>query len=512
MHRLRAMVSLSTTQLESRPVPREKAQAEVLSPSPTAGASNLTVLLDPDIDSPQVRYGIEQLLRVIGYRSVFVRHGHAMIYAGADDPAGGRAAVRLAIEPTSHAHEHRPRVVENGGIPMVCWGESPGVPVDGNRIQFDIVRSTSFWLTLEGERDVAQRDEHGRVLGPDSLLGTCGLLNVPPIHRYADLLGDLLRERGVEVRPMPRWPNGANYAVALTHDVDLPERPARGRVLLGELWHGGTRSRREAYWDLRSTLRSRGMYDSCLAPATRRPEWDFPLICELERRHNLRSAFYFSVVHRDAGDRCDVTYDVRQRRYRRLFRRLRTGGWEVGLHASYLTRLGTPTVAGQVQTLAAAGADPIAGVRHHYLQIDRTDPIRSLLEHSDAGLMYDTSIGFNDCAGLRAGIALPYRPYDSGRMEARVFVELPMTLADMHLPREDEAAAITVVSDHLDCVRSLGGLAVLNWHVGHWYTDPAWRAAYVAVCEMLSGDAEAWIATPREIARWWLHGEVAPGA
>jgi len=512
MDLLRAMASLNTTQLESRPVPSERVPAEALSPSRAAGASNLTVLLDFDIDGPRTRYGVEQLLRVIGYRSVFVRHGHAMIYAGSDDSAGGRAAVWLAIEPADRTHEHRPQVVESRGIPMVCWGDAPDVPVHGNRIQFDIARSTAFWLTLEGEHDAAQRDEHGRVLGPDSLPGTCGLLNKPPIHRYADLLGELLRERGVEVAPMPRWPNGARYAVALTHDVDLPERPSRGRVLLGEWWRGVPRSRREAYWDLRSTIRSCGFYNSCLAPATRRREWDFPLICDLERRHRLRSAFYFAVVHRDAGHRCDVTYDVRQRRYRRLFRRLRTDGWEVGLHASYRTRLGTPTIVEQMQTLGAAGSGPVAGVRHHYLQIDRTDPTRSLLEHSDADLMYDTSIGFNDCPGFRAGIALPYRPYDADRMEARVFVELPMTLADMHLPRGDEAAAIQEVSDHLDRVRSLGGLAVLNWHVGHWHTDPAWRAAYVAACERLSHDGEAWIATPHEIARWWLHGEVGPVA
>lgn len=471
--------------------------------------ATVSVQIDPGLEEPRRRYGMAQLLRCIGLRTSFEARTDCVVYIGPDEKVGQAAALWIAADSGSFPLEKLPQTAEIQDIPVLFRDRPPARLIHGNRVEFDLALATWFWLALHHERYASYRDKHGRVPASASLLSISGWMDRPPVLSYAKLVSRILETHGVKRQQIPRWPFGARYAVALSHDVDLPERPSRGAALLKELVVGG-RSRRESYWNLRAELRTRGIYDTLLAPVSDRLEWNFPAICDLEQRHGCRSAYYFSVVGRDEGHPCDVTYDITRRRYSDLFRRLSKGGWEVGLHAGYLTRSNRQEFHRQISRLQARAPDAIYGVRHHYLQVDHADPNRSLLAHADSGLIYDTSIGFNDGPGFRAGTALPYQPYDPSNETARAFVEMPMSITDTYFPKYDKKAAEDLVVRHLQTVRSLGGVGVLNWHVGHWHTDPGWHAGYEAACDFLSRDSDVWIATPAQIARWWLFGEI-PG-
>ncbi|MBN2563172.1 MAG: hypothetical protein JXQ75_19795 [Phycisphaerae bacterium] len=471
--------------------------------------------MEPHPDEPRRRYGLDQILRVIGVPATFEPQPHTTIYCGSDPQVGGAAAIWISIDESSRFRDRPPRVVEMDGVPIPIRGPQPTSLWTGNRLAFDVALAATFWLTLESERYAAQRDAHGRVPAPASLLAAGGLLDRPPIHAYAQLLADRLMSCGActQAKVAPRWPSGKRYAVALSHDVDAPEVRSRVPSLLTELALGGGRSRRQTYWDLREEISAPGFRDTCLTPPARRRQWDFAKLCALEQQHGFRSALYFSVVNRRVGHHCDVPYDAARARYGRLYRRLLTGGWEVGLHAAYLTYAGRPSAEAQYSRLAELTGRPIAGVRHHYLQLAARDPLRTLLAHAAAGALYDTTVGFNDRPGFRPGVALPFQPYGTETGAAGSFVELPMSIADMHLPRHDQAAAIDMVVKHLETVRAIGGLAVLNWHVGNWHAAPAWRESYRTACRLLADDPEAWVALPRDIAaRWGRRTETLHGA
>jgi peptidoglycan/xylan/chitin deacetylase (PgdA/CDA1 family) len=468
------------------------------------GTATVVVHVEPSADGDHRRYGLEQLLRVVGARPVFDPCLAPTIYYGSKPVVGATAALWIPAEPDRDDEDQPLRPIVIDGVPVLCRGPAPTRLFQDNRLTFDVAAATAFWLTLRSERHIAQRDSHGRVPARASLLAAGGRLDRPPVQLYANLLADRLRPHLSADAREPRWPDGKRYAVSLTHDVDDPESPNRLRRLFKEMLSDGPRPRRAAYWDIRAEIRRRGFLDAALAPSSRPIEWEFARFCKLEQQHGLRSAFYFAVVNRRGGHPLDVAYDASRAKYRNLLKRLSADGWELGLHAGYLTRLARPGVKWQVDRLTSLSGERVEGVRHHYLQLDRGAPMGSLVAHAGAGLSYDTSIGFNDEPGFRAGTALPFQPYDAATGLACPFVELPMSLADTHLPTHDEETAVEIVIRHLEAVRSLGGLAVLNWHVGHWYRDPAWRTAYQAACRFVAQDEDVWTARPGDVAQWWL--------
>jgi hypothetical protein len=469
------------------------------SPSPAIPrADHLAVHMDAaHMDYPR-RMGLEALCDLLGARTSFDCSRTPDIYYGAEAQLGHRAAVWISPEPWPMPSPARISVID--GCPIVHHGSRPESLVRHNRIGFDIALAAHHWLSLKCEDGLA-RDEHGRVRGAEHPVNSYSAEN-PPLHQYADLLLKRLGTTGW-VPEIPRWPENKTYAVAFTHDVDDPERDFNVLRLFRKM-AASHRNPRQAYWFAREHLGWIALRERLLAAPERRREWDFDTFVEAECRNSIRSAFYFGSMPTPQAHPLDVRYDIAAQRYRNLSTMLAQSGCEIGLHAAYDTANSRPSLAEQVESFGVKCGHRPGGVRYHYLQLDASDPMGTLHETANAGLSYDTTVGFNDQPGFRAGIAAPFLPPCRLNSPEPAFVELPMTLADMHLPRRDEERATNVVLDHLDLVKSLGGLAVLNWHVGHWHSDPAWREAYVRACAYVSSDPDVWLATPSEIADWWI--------
>lgn len=471
--------------------------------APAGAARALGVQIDRSLLTSVAAWGLRQLLATADIPIRMDDSGEPEVYYGFDPMIGRRAGVWIAADPAFDC-SGAAWCVEDG-LPVPVTHRQSGGSDQPRVIRIDLGALSAFWLQLEGERLVKNRDGHGRVASGESLAGRLGILERPAVYTYAGWLRHRLAAAGLEVPVVDRWPEGKQWSVVMTHDVDEPEtcnvaHPCIRKILLGR----GLR-RREAYWALRKEFRERGLSESILAGPGRRREWDFDEYCEVEKAAGMRSAFFFSVVPKSMGHPCDVTYDASLARYRRVMRKLGAGGWEVGLHASYETIEDRPSLLWQAERLRSVSSQELSGMRHHYLRLDRSDPDCTLRGASGCGINYDTSMGFNDAPGFRTGTALPFRPLRDGDEFAQGFVELPMTLADMHLPARDSAAAVGRALAHLERVREMGGMAVLNWHVGNWHSKPGWRESFKAVCGVLRDDETVWAPAPSQAADWWRY-------
>jgi hypothetical protein len=257
----------------------------------------------------------------------------------------------------------------------------------------------------------ADRDSHGRYRAAWSWLDPLD----PPLERLRAKLG---------LEP-PRW-GGARFAVALTHDVDAPwrwtpigVRGAAARVK-SDLSHARMRSA------------ARGLNGLVRAPLHRfrgtDPNWRFREIVTQSNQHGATGAtFFLLAAHRDPHD--GAAPEVYERLRPRLVDELAEAQAEIGLHASYTAADDSTQIERELRVLRGLGAR-VTGNRYHYL---RVDPHRNLRDVERADLRYDTTLGFPDALGFRAGIARPFRPWDIDNDAPMDLIEIPLAVMDVTL-------------------------------------------------------------------------------
>jgi hypothetical protein len=315
----------------------------------------------------------------------------------------------------------------------------------GELPQGDALATAFFHLARVEERG-APRDPHGRFFASSSCLDPLD----PPLER-------LRRELGL---PAPRY-GDAKFAVALTHDVDVPWRwtpigmrgaaaRLKGHALAGRVGP----ALHEANGLVRVPLHKLRGSD---------PNWRFAEIVAEERAHGSRSTFFVMAGH---GHRADGAAPESYDRLRpRLVETIAGAGAEIGLHGSYLAAENLDALARERALLAQLDG-PLVGHRYHYL---RVDPHRNLVPLEELGFRYDTSLGFPDALGFRAGIAHPFRVWDLDRDRPSDLVEVPLAVMDATLAEDryeglSAAAARPRVMALLDWAAEHGGGFSILWH------------------------------------------------
>jgi peptidoglycan/xylan/chitin deacetylase (PgdA/CDA1 family) len=316
----------------------------------------------------------------------------------------------------------------------------------GERPVGDALAEGFFHLARLEELD-ARRDVHGRFRAAWSSLDPLD----PPLER---LRGQLAIEA-------PRW-DGATFAVALTHDVDAPWRwtpiGVRGAAarLKADVSHARLR---------RAAREAKGL---ALVPLHRArgtdPNWRFrEIVAESKRRGATSATFFLLAAHRDPhdGSAPEVYAGLRPR----LIGELNEAGAEIGLHTSYTAADDDSQIERELRTLRALGAR-VTGNRYHYL---RVDPHRNLRDVERADLSYDTTLGFPDALGFRAGIARPFRPWDVDRDAPLDLVEIPLAIMDVTLAERrylglSARAAWPRLERLLDWAAANGAAFAVLWH------------------------------------------------
>ena len=367
----------------------------------------------------------------------------------------------------------------------------------------DVVEGTAALATdaVHAGVDRGGLDRHGRLRSDASYLATRGVAGAPIVNRYAVAIEQALPRLG-SFSPRPRWPDGRRAAIGLSHDVDRPDKYAILRAA------GSFRlpPPRRLPWFMARTMR-----DLAHRVRDRRPNdfWLFDEVVAAEAAHGLRSTFLFSVMpaYGSYGSTNDVLYDAAWPHLRRAMRALRDASIELGLHASYHAYRDPARFVAERVRLEELSAGPVRGLRHHFWQVGPDLP-RTLRAHEAAGFAYDSSIAFNDVAGLRRGIALPYRPWDAAEDRPLTTWQLPVIALDSAVcaTMRSTQDGIDTVWAALQGVIDAGGVAVLDWHVR--CSVPAndryraWGEVYLEVVERLAARADVWTAGLGEIADW----------
>lgn len=361
----------------------------------------------------------------------------------------------------------------------------------------DIIFSI-FYLLSGWQEKFIRRDDKDRHEIRDSFLFRSKLLSNAPVNRYAIYLQKLLISRQ---SPIPSWPSDKKYAVALSHDVDYPEMVPLIETLRYLLMYRNKASVEKVFGIL----------------AGKESFWKFEEWIHLEKKYNVRSAFYFCGFRgnlvRYLFKAPDPFYDIDKPEFQKVLHMLKENGFEIGMHSSYLAYESEKMFRDEKKRIERVFNSPIFGNRHHYWHMNPDHPIETARIHETIGLVYDSSLSFERRAGFRRGICSPFHLYDSDKETTLKVSQLPPTLMDDHLfgyARYSHFKNWQMEIDALlNTIREVNGVLVTDYHqrVLNRTFYPGWGESFEYLINKISATNNFYCDTPIAIVRHWLARE-----
>jgi hypothetical protein len=249
------------------------------------------------------------------------------------------------------------------------------------------------------------------------------------------------------------------------------------------------------------------------------PYWTFEDLIALEKELGVRSSFYFLRETAPVRLLDRTTWKHSGRRYRwddpairDVMARIESEGSEVGLHGSYDSFNNPGLLREEKNELEKVLQHQIIGTRQHNLRLIIPDTWRY---QEMAGLLYDTTLGFNDDLGFRWGTCCPFYPLDPKRGVPSQILEIPLAIQDTVFFRQ--GYPLEALYEIAENTHACHGVLTSLWHhaVFNRYEFPGAISSYRKMIEFCK-ERNAWVANGAEINRWWrsrqnLHFGTAAG-
>lgn len=326
----------------------------------------------------------------------------------------------------------------------------------------DIFGSAFFMLSRYEELVIEVRDQFTRFAATSSLLHRAGLLHRPIVDEYVEVLWACMSRLWPQLKRKVH-----EYRFFLSSDVDHPLSNTHGKL---------TVALRKAVADVvtrhdlksaitrfpTAVLNARGDYSTD-------PHNTFDFIMDTAERYGLKCAFYFIAGH--SGGTIDGDYTLDMPWIRNLMRNIHERGHEIGLHPSFDTFLDGEKIKREFSTLLRTCDDlgiqqDIWGGRQHYLRWQAPDTWQ---HWESAGLTYDSTVGFADHVGFRAGTCREFPVFNLRTRSALNLIERPLivmegTLLNPRYMNVGTEEAIGWIERLASICRRYNGNFTLLWH------------------------------------------------
>lgn len=427
-----------------------------------------------------------------------------LAYAGRSLPKDAVAKIEVTPqERTSHMLSYEgfripiygESVTFSGGASIVMQDQDQNV-VRGEqrrgprvvRIGYDLFREVRTLLTA------GQPQEHA---------------GIPALDLHIALLRKLIVTSGVPLVEIPPVPAGHRLIACLTHDVDHPSIRLHkfDHTMLGFLY-------RAILGSLSGVLRGRVSMRKLLtnwAAVAKLPFVHLGLAqdlwswCDdyLKLEDGLCSSFFvIPFKDRPGLDGEGVAPSRRAARYGAAdlaaqLQKLMSAGCEIAVHGidAWCDRSKGSEELEQIRRITGVQQP---GIRMHWLYFDEQSP--AILEM--AGADYDSTIGYNQTVGYRAGTTQVYKPLSAVRL-----LELPLHIMDTalffpgYLNLSSKEASV-LVDRIVANAAEFGGIVTVNWHDRSLAPERLWGDVYRDLIDELKRQG-AWFATAAEAVSWF---------
>lgn len=332
---------------------------------------------------------------------------------------------------------------------------------------------------------------------------------IPALELHIALLRDLIVSSGISLVEIPPVPKGHRFIACLTHDVDHPslrhhkfDHTMFGflhRAVLGSLSDvaKGRMSLRNLLANWWAALKLPFVHLGIASDF-----WhEFDNYVRLEK--GLRSTFFLIPFKgRPGRTESGSAPRIRASGYGAgdiadRVNRLSSAGCEIGLHGIDAW-IDSSRGAEELEEIRRLTGNQKIGVRMHWLYFREQSP----LTLEQAGVDYDSTVGYNGTVGYRAGTTQAYKPLDATQL-----LELPLHIMDtalffpghLHLTTKEAGERVGVIIQN---AVQFGGVVTVNWHDRSNAPERLWGDFYIQLIEELKSKG-AWIVTAADAVSWF---------
>jgi hypothetical protein len=270
-------------------------------------------------------------------------------------------------------------------------------------------------------------------------------------------------------RLFPGWqPEPRQFQVNLTHDVDEIGIPFKFRLVARRCARGGLMT------GVREIMAGFGARPTALAA-----------VLDSAGRASSRGLGCGMYWKATAPGDFDSGYDVRDPRVDEVIENLSAARVELGVHPGYHTYLNRECLGEEIGRLRKALGSASLGGRQHFL---RWSP-QTWKDWEACGLAYDSSVGFSECVGFRAGTCYPYRPWLLDENRQAELLEVPLVAMDCALTGPMGLRGERCLEPLQKCLtacQSVGGVFTLLWHTDS-ILEPVYGDSYDRMLDLLAG-------------------------
>lgn len=399
--------------------------------------------------------------------------------------------------------------------------EGMQLPIYGNVLTFNRVGTPFLYVTSNSEIAGLKLDAPtSKVLrlGYDIFKEISFLLSagqpiqnahIPALEIHISMLRNWILNAGVPLVEIPPAPKDYDGFVCLTHDVDFVRIADHkcDHTLFGFLY-------RATIGSFLDFLRGKSPIRKCLINI--RAVFSLPFVyiglakdfwlqfeSYLDIERGLKPTYFFIPFKGRVGDKVSINNSKRRaarygiRDVQNWAKLLSEKGCEIsvhgidGWHDCEKGRLELNEIT------KAIGANK-AGNRTHWLCFDSNSP--KMLEN--AGYSYDSTFGYNETVGFRAGTAQLFRPLGAKRI-----LEVPLHIQDAalfnssYLNMTDEQASQSC-KEIINQVLMYGGVLTILWHLRSIAPERLWGEFYIRLLEQLKR-YRLCFATAGEVTKWF---------
>lgn len=325
-------------------------------------------------------------------------------------------------------------------------------------INYDIIASAFYFLSNWQELHFEIKNNLFRLPFEESIQYKLKIIDKPIVNYYFDILKQAIERVYPLMLKVSLW-RDKPFCTFISHDIDTCE----------SAWlQGGYRALRKG--DIATTMKL------LVRKVLNNDGWfNFEEILEFERRKNITSTFFFMTRKGKDGNYKNSDYNIGNKKFSKVFQKIREHKSEIGLHGSLGTCLDIDTYTQDIRKFGF----PVKGNRFHFLEFD-VNSTTDILE--EVNIRFDSTMGFAEHYGFRNGICFPFLLYDIKFDRPSKILEIPLVLMDgtlqntkyMNVQKNEIGDRVMELVRE---IKKFNGLFTILWHNTHYssYKYSGWK-------------------------------------